>query len=243
MNDYVPLLEALKGHFEQSLDALPDALRRPVAELFYPLRWDDCDPGYRRRLVEHSATRPSSEASEEERQFVENLFALEDQCMQEIVDLKTITCSSVSDYELKKSKLADAERKLAQIKLQRCEARGDYLEVEDSAISTSSCQPADSEQIVRNFRVHLNEDQNAAWWESQMRNASRGKFKLADCRVGAGRKGRGAKTLWRPDQIAGWLIDRYERKLDGMSSSAASTALKKFPGCADIADSFSPPEN
>jgi hypothetical protein len=240
MSDYVPLLEALEGHFEQSLDELPAVLRRPVAELFYPLRWDDCDPEYRRRFVERFDTRPSPEASEEERQFVENLFALEDECVQEITDLGNIVCSSVSEHDLKKTRIANAKQKLAQIKLQRCQARGDYLEADDSAAESSPCQSVDAAQIISNFRVIKDEDKNEEWWRSKTREAKRNG--LVTCRVGSGKQGPGGGSQWRPDLIAAWLIDRNDRGREGLNSSAAAAALRKFPGCADIADSLFPPE-
>lgn len=239
MSDYVPLREALKGYFGKQLDELPTELRRPVAELFYPLRWDKCDHDYQRRFVEHFDVPPAPATTEEDRQFLDNLLAGKEECEQEITDLGKIQSLSVSDLELKKAKDAEAKGALEKIELQICQARGDYLEFDDSA-TLPSCRSVDAAQIISNFRVKRDEDENTAWWKQRMADPE--KYTLLECRHGEGKRGRGPSTLWWPQLIAGWLVDRKNRGIDGLSASTVAAALKEFPGCADLADLLSPPD-
>jgi hypothetical protein len=105
----------------------------------------------------------------------------------------------------------------------------------------NSCVEVSAEKIRQHFRVKTNPDENLEWWKKMMRNASDNG--LLDCRVGAGVKGgvKGGKgSMWRPDLIAGWLVDRWEKGRDGLDKKAAAVALRKFPGCEEVADTFFP---
>lgn len=256
MSDYVPLLEALDGHFDKRLDELPDALRKRVLQdLLLPWNslspvqsWDSWSPVERKACVEaydymHSpATKQLlqsllqqisvAEPAEQVDDMLERKLALE----QEIKEINKIPDSSYSDYELKKRKLAEVKQALDEIDQQLCQARGDYLEVDDDAALSSPYQPVYAAQIISNFHVFKDEDQNKKWWEPKLADADR--YHLLECRVGAGRKGRGNKTLWRPDLIAAWLIHRYEIKLESMTPSSARAALKKFHGGAEADDVY-----
>lgn len=93
-------------------------------------------------------------------------------------------------------------------------------------------------QIRMHFAViSTDEDANHEWWKKMMRNASDNGLNV--CRVGGGKKGRGG-SLWRPDQIAGWLVDRHERNFEGMNNNSARAALKKFTGYEETADEMFP---
>jgi hypothetical protein len=105
----------------------------------------------------------------------------------------------------------------------------------EHSLQTSSCQPAPAVKIIRHFNVKLDPDENDKWWKDKMREAKRNG--LAECRVGEGLKGPGG-SLWRPDLIAGWLVDRYEKDSQGLNPKAAAAALRKFPGCEEAADNF-----
>lgn len=70
-----------------------------------------------------------------------------------------------------------------------------------------------------------------------MREAKR--YGLVACRVGQGKMGPGG-SLWRPDRVGGWLVDRHAAGREGMSSGAVRAALKKIPGCEDIAEELFP---
>ena len=98
----------------------------------------------------------------------------------------------------------------------------------------SLCQPVSAGLIRKNFPVIRDQDTNEKWWKEKMAEAER--YGLLDCRVGEGKKGRGGGSLWRPDMIAGWLVDRHAKGKEGLSADSVRCGLKKFPGCEDIAD-------
>ena len=112
--------------------------------------------------------------------------------------------------------------------------------VEDDVRSTSASpiQPVSAWQVWQNFTVIADADKNEAWWKKKMSDAKR--YGLLKCRVGEGKKGRSGGSLWRPDMIAGWLVDRHEKGNEGLSADAVHKALKRFPDCKDIADTMSP---
>lgn len=123
-------------------------------------------------------------------------------------------------------------------------AHVESIEVEDfgndeiemnATINLNSSVPA--ADIRFKFTVIKSDDENEEWWKKMMRNASDNG--LNECRVGSGKKGPGG-SLWRPDQIAGWLVDRHERNFEGMSNNSARAALKKFTGYEEIADEIFP---
>lgn len=108
-------------------------------------------------------------------------------------------------------------------------------EVEKHATTTLRLSVSASE-IRWKFTVINSEDANDEWWKKMMRNASDNGLK--GCRIGVGKKGFSSGSLWRPDLIAGWLVDRHEKKLCGMSKNATRAALKKFKGYEEIAEDF-----
>jgi hypothetical protein len=125
-------------------------------------------------------------------------------------------------------------------------AHVEEIEAEDFAGSDegeepadSPCQPVSAWQIRHHFPIVRDADANEKWWKEKMADAER--YGLLDCRVGEGKKGPGG-SLWRPDLIAGWLVDRQAKDRDGLSLGAARAALKKFPGCEEIADELFPPD-
>jgi hypothetical protein len=111
------------------------------------------------------------------------------------------------------------------------------IELPQHSFHQNRCKPVCAEQIKRYFRVKADQVENAEWWKAQMRNASRNG--LAECREGAGRTGPGGST-WCPDAVAGWLVDRYKKGLEGLSEKSAWAALRKFPGCEEAADYLYP---
>lgn len=117
------------------------------------------------------------------------------------------------------------------------EARGfDNDGIEKFAAINS--KPSVSASDIRwKFTVIKSEDANDKWWRKMMRNASDNG--LRECRNGGGKKGRGG-SLWRPDLVAGWLVDRHERNFEGMGKNAARATLKKFSEYVDIAEELFP---
>lgn len=186
---------------------------------------------------------------EQKRQAVRELFDRKEEVKRELDKWRNVPVPSPSEQEKKDAKIAAFEQEEKQVELEWLQARGDYLpnqvcsDGENSAkpaASSTPCQPVFAEQIRRGFSVFRDEDRNEKWWKARMGDADQ--YGLVECRVGAGKKGPGAGTLWQPDLIAGWLVDRKQNGRDGMSSSDAATALKKFPGCNDIANEMFPPD-
>ena len=105
-----------------------------------------------------------------------------------------------------------------------------------AATNIMSSVPAS--EIRWKFTVIKSEDANEKWWKKMMRNAS--DTGLKECRVGGGRKG-AVGSLWRPDLIAVWLVERTDKKLEGgMNKNAARAALKKFTGYEEAAEELFP---
>ena len=85
-------------------------------------------------------------------------------------------------------------------------------------------------KIMQHFVVNANADSNNAWWRARMRDAKR--YKLESCRGSAGQPGKKDSSMWFPERIAGWLVDKRH-----MSAERVSAVLRKhFPECADYAD-------
>lgn len=118
------------------------------------------------------------------------------------------------------------------------------IELEDFAqdpelgeLSDSPCPPVAAAEIRHRFHVLKDPDANESWWKAMMRAANRNG--LSACRVGQGKTGPSG-SLWRSDLVGGWLVDRHAKGHDGMSSGAVRAALKKMPGCEDIAEELFP---
>ena len=125
---------------------------------------------------------------------------------------------------------------LAHVEEIEAEDFGDDEETRKHGVSP--CQPVSAWQICHHFPVIHNADENEKWWKDKMADAKR--YRLLDCRVGEGKKGKG--SLWRPDMIAGWLVDRHDKGQEGLAAEAVCKGLKRFPGCEDIADAMFPPD-
>ena len=103
---------------------------------------------------------------------------------------------------------------------------------------TNAMPSVSASEIRWKFTVIKSEDANEKWWKKMMRNASDNGLK--ECRVGGGKKGRGG-SMWRPDLIAVWLVDRTDKKLEGnMSKNAARASLKKIAGYEETAEDLFP---
>lgn len=133
------------------------------------------------------------------------------------------------------------QRQLEHLRRQRedCEGelRGIYNRVGAGRVAPDGPPPASAASIKMKFRVFPDSNKNHEWWTEKMRDAKR--YRLADCRVGSGRRGLGGST-WRPDLVAAWLVDRDKKGLEGMSAEYARKALEKFPGCSEIAETLFP---
>ena len=121
------------------------------------------------------------------------------------------------------------------------------IEEEDFALDTapgefsiSGCPPVGAAEIRHRFHVFKDDGANDAWWKTMMRDAKR--YGLMACRVGQGKTGPGG-SLWRPDLVGGWLVDRHATGREGMSSGAVRAAIKRIPGCEEIADELFPSDD
>lgn len=135
---------------------------------------------------------------------------------------------------IRREALAEFEKWARDPELKSCTPK---TEQGQQDLHQNRCKPVCAEQIKRYFRVKADQVENAKWWKAQMRNASRNG--LEECREGAGRTGPGGST-WCPDAVAGWLVDRYKKGLEGLSEKSAWAALRKFPGCEEAADYLYP---
>ncbi len=132
--------------------------------------------------------------------------------------------------------LAIALFALSQVEEIEDEDFGKEDDVQSESVA-SPCKPVSAGQIRNNFAIEKDGDANDRWWKKQMRDAKRNG--LEKCRVGEGKKGRRG-SLWRPDLIAAWLVDRHAKARKGLNPGAARWALKKFPGCEDAAEYLLP---
>lgn len=106
-----------------------------------------------------------------------------------------------------------------------------------SGESAQPCQAVGAAEIRRHFLVFPEPGENIDWWTKRMRDAKRNG--LIECRVGKGKTGPGG-SLWRPDLVAAWLVDRHAKNREGLPSTAVGGILKRFPGCTEIAETMFP---
>lgn len=106
-----------------------------------------------------------------------------------------------------------------------------------SGESAHPCKAVSAAEIRRHFRVFPEQGANIDWWKKLMRGAKRNG--LGECRIGQGKTGPGG-SLWRPDLVAAWLVDRHAKGREGLPSTAAGGMLKRFPGCAETAETMFP---
>lgn len=167
MNDYVPLLEALEGHFEQSLDELPDALRERVVRDI-PQPWNSLSPVERRHWASaydymHSpATKQLLRSLLDEYGITEPAhLTLQDALQRKATLLQEITevISNVAlPDDIRNAQLADLRSKHHDLGNQL--ARGDFLESDQK------------ERARRSTKLpgHLNHDQTMQVRANQIAN-------------------------------------------------------------------------
>lgn len=255
MNDFVSLAKTLEGYFDKPLKELPNALRERVLRDFSEVPrgsspqaiWDELPLEQRRYRAEEWDCHNDPAMAEDMEYWKtkrEKMFPIE----KRLAQWEATACKTAIDLDIKEKRIEALREELAP--MQKEQDRGDYppdfeLECHDGSgelavsSSRSPCQPVSAIQIRRNFRVRIDEDANDKWWKKKMRDANRNG--LVECRAGCGKPGPGG-SLWRPDLIAGWLVDRHKKNKDGLNSAAARAALRKFPGLEEIADEFFSPD-
>lgn len=252
----------LMGHFDKNWDELADEQRKCVQRASDPFHWDMLTPDQRRhrasewdyqhdpaiaqKVSEWNALHAHKDENNRQTSYFERLVELDLQ----IKKWESLPVPSPSEQEKMDAKIALLEAEKKALESQWYKARGDFHsdqaplsdenEPSRDAFPTA-CQPVFARQIRQGFRVYFDNDQNDKWWRLKMR-AGADNRSLVACRVGEAKKGPGDGTLWRPDLIAGWLVDEYSKGHHGLSQSAAHAALRKFPGCESIADDMFPPD-
>jgi len=157
MSDYVPLLVALDGHFEQSLDELPDALRSRVADSLNPLKWDDCDPDHRRRLAEQFDTPPTPSICEEKRQAIGEAIDRELALRIRREKWGSVDTPTSSELDIQETKVEMLSREIATLEESRHIARGDYypeppnIKTKDKGVQSISGDPCAEFRDMKNL--------------------------------------------------------------------------------------------
>ena len=220
------LSAALIDWFEKPFTDLPRGIRERVEREFAPLRWDGMMPHERKSRAE-SWDYQHDPATEEEREFWWDFFLRKREIEKQIVEWEAVATPNAGDLAQKESRLTELRQKLGDMERESAEndGRGEAL--------GNPCRPVRASQIRLNFPVDTDVDTNEEWWKEKMRDARRNG--LLVCRVGEGKKGQRGGSLWRPDLVAAWLLDRHTKGRKGLHADAIRAALKKFRGCEEAA--------
>jgi hypothetical protein len=222
-------MAALIDWFEKPLMDLPREKRERVEREFAPLHWDSMTTDQRKSRAE-SCDFQHDPATEQDREDLWDFFLRKSFIEKQIAEWKAVATPTAGDLAQQEARLTELRQELARI------AEDD----ERDEPSVSPCRPVSASQIRHNFPVIKEEDANAKWWKEKMRDAARNG--LLVCRVGEGKKGQGRGSLWRPDLVAVWLVDRHAKGRKGLPADAVRAALKKFLGCEEVADDLFPPD-
>lgn len=226
-------INELEAWFEKPLCELPQTLQARVLSDFFPMSWDALSADQRRSIARQIDYRQDP-ANDADRKYWWNFFERKSTLEKRILEWEKVATPTASDLLQKEKNLVSLNIELAQMTNEERPAPTFFpANVERTIQTASPCQPANSEDISWRFRVIHDPDQNNLWWRKHMREAKRNG--LLKCRVGEGRKGPKG-SLWRPDLVAGWLVDRWNKKKQGLSIDAARSALLNFPGCQEIAE-------
>lgn len=228
-----PSINELEALFEKPFIELPENLQTLVLSAFFPMSWDALSADQRRNMARQIDSRQDL-AIEAERKYWWDFFERKSALEKLILEWESTAAPTASDLLIKEEQLANLRSELAQMANQERHAQGNSsAKIERTIQAASPCQPAISGDISWHFRVIYDRDKNNAWWKQRMRDAKRNG--LLKCRVGEGRKGPGG-SLWRPDMVAGWLVDRWHKKKQGLNIDEARSALLNFPGCQEMAE-------
>ena len=94
--------------------------------------------------------------------------------------------------------------------------------------------PVSAQEIRLNFTVLRDHDANVEWWKDKMSHAKNNG--LVGSRVGDAMQGQSGGSMWRPDLVAGWLLDRPSKHRGGMSGKSIRAGLAKFAGYEQAAE-------
>lgn len=116
---------ALDQWFDQTLDDLPDALRRRVEEEFLPMPWPGLSANQRRSVALQLDYQRDPD-TEEERHFWWEFFGRMDDLTKQIAAWEAIAAPTASDFAQKEARLKELRHALEGMDQQRKMARGDY---------------------------------------------------------------------------------------------------------------------
>jgi len=111
-----------------------------------------------------------------------------------------------------------------------------YLQDPDNVDDASPAHPGRSKPVtsrkIKAAFVIPHEKDSAAWWDQRMREAK--DYGLVGHRAARGRGN--VASLWYPDQIAGWLVDKNHMA----AGQVAKILRREFPDCSESADLLDP---
>lgn len=99
---------------------------------------------------------------------------------------------------------------------------------------SASLTPASAQQIRLNFGVLRDHDANAKWWKDKMSHAKENG--LLASRVGDAIRGQSGGSLWWPDLVAAWLLDRKPQHRGAATDKSIRAGLAKFTGYEQAAE-------
>jgi hypothetical protein len=238
MSTYIPLINELGAWFDTPLCELPTNLQTRVLSDFFPEPWDSLSPN-QRRSVAAQMDYQQDPATEADRKYWWDFFERQGALERRISEWERVATPTASELLRKETQLAELCRELARMADEERKGRVDNVATESDDERCKpvgrTCPPAISADISQHFRVIHDPIQNEIWWKTRMRDAKRNG--LSKCRIGEGKKGPGG-SLWRPDLVAAWLVERWDKKKQGLSNDKTRTALMKFPGCQEIAETM-----
>ena len=248
MNNSVPLTQLLKDWVNTPMADLPVDIKALAEEACFPLPWDKLSAALRREYASmyddeiRQRDAPNDPAGETEVDFWGDFFAKKAALEEAIEAWEIVATPTALDLDKKENRLNDLYNDLAKIRNEQVHtlALADFGLGNAAAPfsrSNTTCQAVSKDEIKRFFQVLPDPNKNGKWWDKKMRNAV--DCHLDQCRVGKGKTGPGG-SLWRPDLIAGWLVDRDEKNLQGLNSIRVRGMLKKFPECVELAERMFP---
>lgn len=216
------LTKALEGWFDTPLAELPSPQRNRVEAASFRRRWD-CMNADQRRSVAGQLDFQNDPATEEEREQIWKEACELHRIEQEILKLERMSPPMPLEMESKHRQLDELRRQLKELTPKK----------ENSPYgSYRTSTPVTSHKIVATFA--LPRPDNEDWWDRRMRDAKR--YGLVDSRASRGRKRQ--PSLWYPDRVAAWLVDKNH-----MKSDLASRILRDhFPDCVEEANWLALPD-
>lgn len=143
MDDFKPLSPILQGYYDLDFEQLQQEIQEYVSEAFFPIPWNRLSAEQRQRYVESWDYR-NNPATEPERERIWKHFQDMKAVERDITELKMAAAPTVQDVVLRKKELVCLEQKLAELKRERQEMRGDF-----AGISLQPLPPLEDKNALR----------------------------------------------------------------------------------------------